>query len=111
MRHDAQLRWDEKPKGPDVATGALRFREVRSAAIAHKAQQHQEQIDEVEVKLQGAEDRFPAGDGSVVATAHDNVIHVWNPLTNKLLQVFPDVGRAHVATLHPAHDHESNASR
>ena len=42
---------------------------LRSAAVAEQPQQHQEQVDEVEIEPQRAHDRLAAGDGTVVHRA------------------------------------------
>ena len=42
---------------------------LRSAAVAEQPQQHQEQVDEVEIEPQRAHDRLAAGDGAVVHRA------------------------------------------
>ena len=39
---------------------------ARSASVAEEAQQHQEQVDEVEIEPQRTHHRFAAGDGAVV---------------------------------------------
>src|SRR6516162_235950 len=49
-----------------VASVALYY---RSAAIAEQTQQHQEEVDEVEIKPQCAHDRFAAADRPVVYRA------------------------------------------
>src|SRR5579871_6368653 len=47
-----------------------------SAAVAHEAQQEQEQVDEVEIERQGAHHRLPAGDSAVIHRA----VHLLDPL-------------------------------
>src|SRR5450759_4266122 len=42
---------------------------LRLSAVAHKAQQEQEQVDEVEIERKRAHHRLAAGDGAVVVRA------------------------------------------
>src|ERR1700756_2205046 len=60
-----------KQNAPTEA-GAFRIRLLsRSAAVAEYAQQHEEQVDEVEVEPQRAHDRLAAGDRAVIV----HVVH------------------------------------
>jgi hypothetical protein len=56
-------------KTPQDEPGALKKSLLRSAAVAEQPQQHQEQVDEVEIEPQRAHDRLAAGDGAVVHRA------------------------------------------
>ena len=47
---------------------------LRSAAVAEQPQQHQEEVDEVEIEPQRAHDRLPAGDGAVVVGRYISLI-------------------------------------
>src|ERR1044071_5953445 len=50
---------------------------LRLAAVADKAQQEQEQVDEVEIEREGAHHRLAAGDRAVVA----DIVHLLDALS------------------------------
>src|SRR6476659_7347643 len=59
-----------KKKTPQDEPGAFKKAcRLRSAAVAEQPQQHQEEVDEVEIEPQRAHDRLAAGHGAVVHRA------------------------------------------
>src|SRR3974390_3591478 len=56
-----------KTKRPGISPGAPAiWMMFRSAAVAEQPQQHEEQVDEVEIERQRTHHRLAAGDGAIV---------------------------------------------
>src|SRR5581483_6614358 len=64
------IAWGPKNKAPRNRSGApSSFFSVPLAAVAKQAQQHEEQVDKVEVEPERAHHRLAAGNGAVVHRA------------------------------------------